>query len=81
MKAFFKVIDDNMLIRRAILLLIVYMCYDSYQWAKAYVASCKMGGAETGLIVAAVTVPISLLLKGLVELYNASRASKSLSEG
>jgi hypothetical protein len=70
---FFDFIDNRHIIRRLLLILVAYMSFDAYQWAKELVMVKDTPGAELGLIIAAVTIPISFLLKELVSLYNQSR--------
>ena len=70
---FFDFMDERHIVRRLLLILVAYMSYDTYQWAKELVMVKDTPGAELGLIIAAVTVPISFLLKELVSLYNQSR--------
>lgn len=73
---FFDFIDDRYIVRRVLLGMVAYMSYDSYQWAKELVMVKNTPGAELGLIIAAVTVPVSFLLKELVSLYNETREGK-----
>ena len=67
---FWDAVDNHLLIRRSILIFMVWMTYDAYEWAKLFASSnAKLGGTELGLIIAAVTAPISMLMKSLVEMY------------
>jgi len=75
----FILIDKYYVVRRLLLVLVSYMCFDAYQWAKNLVMIKQTPGAELGLIIAAVTFPISLLLKELVAMYNDMRNSKDVS--
>ena len=75
---FWDAVDNHLLIRRSILIFMVWMTYDAYEWAKVFASShAKLGGTELGLIIAAVTLPISMLMKSTVEIYtDVRKASK-----
>jgi hypothetical protein len=73
MKAFMDFIDDRHVVRRVAFFVMLYMTYESFTWAMHFAETTEKQGAEVGLIIAAVTGPIALLQKAIVELYNEGR--------
>lgn len=69
----FDFIDSRHLVRRVAFLTLLYMTLESFWWAMEFVSTTAKTGAEVGLMVAAVTAPITLLQKSVIELYNESR--------
>lgn len=63
-------IDSRYIVRRALLAATFFLASDSYVWAKHFADTTDKTGAEVGLIVAAVTGPVSLLLGQIAKLYN-----------
>ena len=68
-------INQHYIIRRLLLLFTGYMTWDSYQWAANFAMTTTKTGAEVGLIVAAVTAPVSLLLGQVAKIYSDGRGS------
>lgn len=66
-------VNRNFIVRRVAFLVLLYMTWDAFQWAMHYAETTDRGGVELGLVVAAVTAPIALLQKAVIELYNAAR--------
>lgn len=68
-------IDARQIIRRSVLALTVLMTWDAYQWAARFAEHTDKTGAEVGLIIAAVTGPISVLQGFVVKVYAEGRAT------
>lgn len=59
---FFRMADKTRLTRRIVLGITIWLTLDSFFWAKYYIQSLPTtSGAELGLIVAAVTAPVTAL--------------------
>ena len=69
----FDFIDERHIVRRLAFLAVLWMTLESFWWAMEFVSTTAKAGAEVGLMVAAVTAPIALLQKSVIELYNESR--------
>ena len=52
---------------------LLWMTVETFFWAMRFIETTDKTGAEVGLMVAAVTVPIGYLQKAIVELYNEAR--------
>jgi hypothetical protein len=66
-------IDSRQIVRRIAFFVLLAMTWNSFTWAMEFVSTTTKSGAEVGLMVAAVTVPIGYLQKAIVELYNEAR--------
>ncbi len=66
-------IDSRQIVRRIAFFTLLWMTIESFFWAMRFIETTTKSGAEVGLMVAAVTVPIGYLQKAIVELYNEAR--------
>ncbi len=66
-------IDSRQIVRRIAFFVLLAMTWKAFAWAMEFVSTTTKSGAEVGLMVAAVTVPIGYLQKAIVELYNEAR--------
>lgn len=73
--ALFDFIDRRQIVRRTAFFVLLYMTWESFQWAMHFAETTDKAGAEVGLIVAAVTGPVALLQRSVIDLYNQSRNS------
>lgn len=69
----FDLIDKRQIVRRGIMLIVLYQAIDVYLWAKNYALLPGKNGGEVGLVIAALTVPISILQGFLFKLYGEGR--------
>ena len=70
-------IDKRRVVRRAMVLAVLWMLIDCYLWAKGFAAREGMTGAELALVIAAVTVPITGLQGFVFKVYDSSRQGES----
>ncbi len=66
-------IDERKVIRRAMVLIVLWQLVDAYLWAKAYALRQGMTGVELSAVIAAVLTPVTILQGFLFKLYDASR--------
>ena len=66
-------IDSRQIVRRIAFFALLWMTLEAFFWAMRFIETTTKSGAEVGLMVAAVTVPIGYLQKAIVELYNEAR--------
>lgn len=71
----FNFIDQRQIVRRGVIVMMLYQAMDVYIWAKNYALLPGKSGAELGLVIAALTVPVSLLQGFLFKMYDDSRRS------
>lgn len=74
-KRFWDWVDGRYVVRRLLLGVTTWLAIDSYFWAARFAETTTKPGAEVGLIVAAVTGPVSLLLAQVAKLYGDGRAT------
>ena len=74
-KRFWDWVDQRYIVRRLLLGVTTWLAIDSYFWAARFAETTSKTGAEVGLIVAAVTGPVSLLLAQVAKLYGDGRAT------
>lgn len=74
-KRFWDWVDERYIVRRILLGVTTWLAIDSYFWAAHFAEATTKTGAEVGLIIAAVTGPVSLLLAQVAKLYGDGRAS------
>lgn len=74
-KRFWDWVDTRYIVRRVLLGFTAALCGHAYFWAVTFAESTSKSGAEVGLIVAAVTGPVSLLMAQVAKLYNNGRGS------
>lgn len=70
---FFDFIDDRQIIRRGIVLILLYQVVDVYLWAKNYALMPGKSGAELSVVIAALIVPVSFLQGFLFKIYDEGR--------
>ena len=70
---FWDFIDNRSMVRRFVLLLTVYMSWLSFIWAMEFAAVTPKTGVEVGLLIAAVTGPISVLQAFVLKVYSDGR--------
>lgn len=69
-------IDARVVIRRAMILIVLWQVVDSYLWAKGYIETHPdKSGVDLGLVLAAVLTPVNLLMGFLYRAYNDARAT------
>ena len=68
-------IDSRFIVRRSLLLATFWLTAHAYFWAVEFASATEKTGAEVGLIIAAVTAPISLLMGQIAKLYNDGRGT------
>jgi len=66
-------IDQRLIIRRAMIIAVLWMMIDVYRWAKGYASLPGKSGAELGLVIAALTVPASALMGFIYKTYDEGR--------
>lgn len=74
-KRFWDWVDSRYIVRRVLLAFTAVLCGHAYFWAVKFAEETTKSGAEVGLIVAAVTGPVSLLMAQVAKLYGDGRAS------
>lgn len=57
-------------VRPLVLVFLLYMTYDTYQWAAQFAETSSRGGMEVTAIIAAVIAPLSFLQGWVAKLYN-----------
>lgn len=70
---FFDFLDQRRIVRRAMVLVVLWQLVDSYLWAKGYAATTTRTGVEIGLVIAAVLAPVTTLQGFLFRVYDGSR--------
>ena len=73
-------IDRRQIVRRAIVLIVLWQLVDAYLWAKGYAARDGMTGVELAAVIAALTGPVTLLQGFLFRMYDASRRADAAAE-
>lgn len=66
-------LDNRMIVRRVLLLLTMYLVWDSYAWCKQFAVSTTRDGLQIAAIIAAVTGPVTVLLKFVLDNYTDAR--------
>lgn len=66
-------VDRRALVRRAMVLIVLWQLVDAYMWAKGFATMPGMTGAELSLVIAAITVPVTALQGFLFKMYDESR--------
>lgn len=74
LNTFWDWVDQRQIVRRTVLAITVYMTYEAFTWAAHFAEVTDKTGAEVGLIIAAVTGPISLLQGFVVKIYTEGRS-------
>lgn len=68
-------VDRRGVVRRAMVLIVLWQLVDAYVWAKAFAGRDGMTGAELSLVIAAITLPVTALQGFLFRMYDQSRRS------
>lgn len=76
-KSFWDWIDNRGVVRRLTLFTTLGLTIHAYWWAIHLANNSDKSGTELGLIIAAVTLPISYLQKSVFDSYLASRSKTS----
>ncbi len=66
-------IDARQVVRRAMVLIVLWQLVDAYVWAKAFAERPGMTGAELAAVIAAILVPVTALQGVLFRMYDSSR--------
>lgn len=66
-------LDNRMIVRRVILLLTVWLVLDSYAWCKSFAEHTHRDGLQIAAIIAAVTGPVTVLLKFVLDNYTQAK--------
>jgi hypothetical protein len=66
-------IDSRQVVRRAMVLIVLWQLVDAYIWAKGFAARPGMSGTEIAAVIAAITGPVTILQGFLFRMYDASR--------
>jgi len=74
-KRFWDWVDSRYIVRRTLLFGVFALCVHAYMWAITFAMTTTKSGTELGLIIAAVTAPISLLMSQIAKLYNDGRGA------
>ena len=74
-KRFWDWIDTRYIVRRSLLLTTAILCGHAYFWALEFATSTERTGVDIGLIVVAVTGPVTILMGQIAKLYNDGRGS------
>lgn len=74
MNAFWDTVDKHFVFRRIAFLVMLGMTVKAFLWAMAFAETSDRSGVELGLVIAAVTGPIALLQRAIVDLYNVARS-------
>ena len=73
---FWEWLDNRTIVRRLLLLGTSWMVWDSYEWCKSFAESTERDGLQIAGIIAAVTGPVTLLLKFVLDNYSEARENK-----
>lgn len=66
-------INSQMIVRRLLLAMTLYLTWDSYVWCKQFAQLSKWDALGTAAVIAAVATPATLLLKWVLENYSENR--------
>ena len=66
-------IDNRMVVRRLLLVGTAWLVADSYLWCKSFADQSQRDGLQIAAIIAAVTGPVTLLLKFVLDNYGEAR--------
>lgn len=70
---FWNWLDNRMIVRRLLLIGTVYLVWDSYAWCKSFAEHTERDGLQIAAIIAAVTGPVTILLKFVLDNYSNSK--------
>ena len=62
-----------MIVRRLLLVVTMYLVIDSYAWCKSFAEHTTRDGLQIAAIIAAVTGPVTVLLKFVLDNYTEGR--------
>lgn len=74
-KRFWDWVDSRYIVRRLLLVFTSALCAHAYFWAVRFAETTSKSGAELGLVIVAVTGPVSLLMSQIAKLYNDGRGA------
>lgn len=72
-RGFWNWLDNRMIVRRLLLIGTMYLVWDSYAWCKSFAEHTTRDGLQIAAIIAAVTGPVTILLKFVVDNYTEGR--------
>lgn len=70
---FWNWLDNRMIVRRLLLVVTMYLVIDSYAWCKSFAEHTTRDGLQIAAIIAAVTGPVTVLLKFVLDNYTEGR--------
>lgn len=70
---FWNWLDNRMIVRRLLLGVTMYLVIDSYAWCKSFAEHTARDGLQIAAIIAAVTGPVTVLLKFVLDNYTEGR--------
>lgn len=73
--AFWDFVDSRAVVRRIAFFVTILMSWESFVWARDFATTTAKTGAEVGLIIAAVTGPVSLLQGFVLKVYSDARSA------
>ncbi len=74
-KRFWDWVDERYIVRRLLLVFTFALTAHAYFWAIEFARVTEKTGIELGLVIAAITAPISLLMSQIARLYNDGRGT------
>jgi len=66
-------LDNRTIVRRVLLLVTMWLVIDSYAWCKSFAEHTSRDGLQIAAIIAAVTGPVTVLLKFVLDNYTEAR--------
>lgn len=70
---FWTWLDSRMIVRRLLLVATAYLVWDSYAWCKYFAEHTTRDGLQIAAIIAAVTGPVTVLLKFVLDNYSEAK--------
>jgi hypothetical protein len=72
---FWEWVDGRAVVRRIVLFVTLWLTWKSFAWASSFATTTVLGGADAGLVIAAVTGPVAALQAFTFKWYGESRTS------
>ena len=66
-------VDQRAIVRRTMVLVVLWMLVDVYLWAKGYAGRAGVSGLELAAVISAMTVPVTVLQAFLFRSYDVGR--------
>ncbi len=70
---FWNWLDSRMIVRRILLIATAVLVWDSYAWCKHFAETTTRDGLQIAAIIAAVTGPVTVLLKFVLDNYSEAK--------